>query len=82
MADFPILSVLLLLPIIGVLIILTIKNGAENAKRNIRQVALLTTLATFVLSIIMWSNFDNAQPGFQFSEYYPWISAVHRPTPR
>jgi len=60
MTDFPILTVLLLLPIIGALIILPIKGEEETGKRNIRQVALLTTVATFILSLVMLANFENA----------------------
>lgn len=73
MTGFPILTFLLLLPLIGALIILPIKGEEENGKRNIRQVALLTTLATFVLSLVMWSNFENAEAGFQFVEFHPWF---------
>ena len=73
MTGFPILTFLLLLPLIGALIILPIKGEEENGKRNIRQVALLTTLATFVLSLVMWGNFENAEAGFQFVEFHPWF---------
>jgi NADH-quinone oxidoreductase subunit M len=73
MTDFPILTVLLLLPLIGALIILPIRGDEETGKRNIRQVALLTTLATFVLSLVMWGNFDATEAGFQFVEFHPWF---------
>ena len=73
MTGFPILTFLLLLPLIGALIILPIKGEEENGKRNIRQVALLTTLATLVLSLVMWGNFENAEAGFQFVEFHPWF---------
>jgi len=73
MVNFPILTVLLLVPLIGTLIILPIRGADETGKRNIRQVALLTTIATFILSLVMWGNFDNAEAGFQFVEFHPWF---------
>ena len=76
MDTFPILTVLLLLPIIGALIIMPIKGDEETGKRNIRQVALLTTVATFILSLVMWANFENAEVGFQFVEFSPWFGGT------
>ncbi|MEE8258498.1 MAG: NADH-quinone oxidoreductase subunit M [Sphingomonadales bacterium] len=73
MADFPILSILLLVPILGALIILPIRSAEETGNRNIRQVALLTTLATFIISALLLANFNNGQAGFQFVEFYPWF---------
>jgi len=73
MADFPILSVLLLIPILGALIILPIRSAEETGNRNIRQVALLTTLATLIISMLLLGNFNNDQAGFQFVEFYPWF---------
>lgn len=72
-ADFPILSALLLLPLIGALIILPIRGETETTKRNIRQVALLTTIGVFILSLVMWGNFDASTADFQFSEFHPWF---------
>ena len=72
-SDFPILSALLILPLLGALIILPIKGETETTKRNIRNVALFTTLGVFILSIVMWGNFDASNPGFQFSEFHAWF---------
>ncbi len=72
-SDFPILSALLIIPLLGALIILPIKGETETTKRNIRNVALFTTLGVFILSIVMWGNFDASNPGFQFSEFHAWF---------
>ncbi len=73
MADWPILSALLLVPLFGALLILTIRGDSEQAKKNIRYVALFTTLAEFVLVILMWSMFEVGEAGFQLIEDHAWI---------
>ena len=48
---------------------------ATSARRNIRYIALLTTVVTFVLSLFIWVGFDNADPGFQFVEKSDWLDS-------
>jgi len=50
-----------------------IKDDSDNAKRNIRNVAFLTTLFVFILSLIVWAGFDNTDPGFQMEERAKWL---------
>ncbi len=76
MSDWPILSAITLLPLIGALFILVIRGEDEIALRNMRWTALFTTAFTFVLSLILWSNFDPAAPGFQFEEKYSWFGLM------
>ncbi|MCY0147193.1 NADH-quinone oxidoreductase subunit M [Hoeflea sp. G2-23] len=68
MTDWPLLSVVTFIPLICVLFILPIKDDTEIGRRNIRQVALLGTTATFIMSLLIWANFDAADPGFQMVE--------------
>ena len=68
------LSLMMAAPVIGALFILMIRNPDKDVeKRNIRQVALLTTIVTFILSIFLWVGFDNSTAEFQFVEKYRWI---------
>ena len=76
MSDWPILSAITLLPLIGALFILVIRGEDEIALRNMRWTALFTTVFTFILSLILWSNFDPAAPGFQFEEKYSWFGLM------
>ncbi|MGO9743062.1 MAG: NADH-quinone oxidoreductase subunit M [Roseiarcus sp.] len=69
-----ILSALLILPIIGALLILTLRGESEAAKNNARWIALWTTLITFVVSVYAWSEFDTAKAGFQLVETHDWFS--------
>ena len=73
MTDWPILSTVTFLPLVGALLILLIRDEADGARRNIRNVALLTTVFTFVLSLFIWIGFDNADPGFQMVEQAEWL---------
>jgi len=65
MAGFPILSVILALPILGAIACLT-----TNA-RGARWVALITTLVTLALCVGMWFNFQVGGPQWQFAENVP-----------
>ena len=68
MTDWPLLSVVTFIPLICVLFLLPIKDDTEIGRRNIRQVALLGTTATFVMSLLIWASFDVSDPGFQMVE--------------
>ncbi|GLY05840.1 NADH-quinone oxidoreductase subunit M [Actinoplanes sp. NBRC 101535] len=72
MSDFPFLSVLTLLPLVGALAVAFIPRArAELAK----LVALGWSLVVLVLSVFMWVAFSIDGDRFQFHESYPWIPA-------
>ncbi|MDI4656063.1 NADH-quinone oxidoreductase subunit M [Xanthobacter autotrophicus] len=73
MTDWPILSVVTFLPLVGALFILVVRGDDEVAARNARWVALWTTLVTFVVSLLLLTGFDPAAPGFQFVEKTAWL---------
>ncbi|RWC00572.1 NADH-quinone oxidoreductase subunit M [Mesorhizobium sp.] len=75
MTAWPILSLVTFLPLVGVLFILLINDHSENARRNIRAIALWTTGITFIISLFIWTGFDNAEPGFQFVEKFAWLDS-------
>ncbi len=75
MIDWPILSTVTFLPLVGAMLILFIRDEGENARRNIRNVALLTTVFTFVLSLLIWFGFENAHRGFQMVEKVEWLDS-------
>ena len=43
MTDWPILSTVTFLPLVGAVLILLIRDDSEAARRNIRSIALITT---------------------------------------
>ena len=71
--SWPILSTVTFLPLVGAVLILMIKDDNELARRNIRNVALLTTAFTFILSLWIWIDFDTENPGFQMVEQFSWL---------
>ncbi|AMS41864.1 MULTISPECIES: NADH-quinone oxidoreductase subunit M [Aminobacter] len=75
MSGVPILSLVTFLPLVGALLILLIRDDGDAARRNIRNVALLTTVFTFAVSLLIWIYFDNAEAGFQFVEKAAWLDS-------
>lgn len=73
MTDWPILSTVTFLPLVGALLILFIRDDNDLARRNIRAVALWTTAFTFVLSLWIWIDFDPSIAGFQMVEQADWL---------
>src|SRR5215207_6371244 len=73
MAEWPILSTVTFLPLVGALLIFVIRGDDEIARRNVYHVALWTTAVTFVLSLFIWASFDKAEPGFQMVERVEWL---------
>ncbi|MEZ5806395.1 MAG: NADH-quinone oxidoreductase subunit M [Zhengella sp.] len=72
MSDWPILSLVTFLPLVGAFLILLIKDEGYG-RRNIRNVALLTTVFTFIFSLFIWAGFDNSRQGFQMLEEVEWL---------
>ncbi len=76
MANFPILSLITLLPILGMVIILFIPKTQEKV---IKGLTLLITSVQVILSIIILAGFDYSKGGvfdansFQFIEKFRWI---------
>lgn len=77
MTELPILSLVTFLPLVGAaIILLLIRGDSEIAARNARSTALWTTIATFVISLFIWANFDNGTAEFQFVEKAEWFPAL------
>jgi len=71
--DFPILSSLILLPVIGSFFILFIKSTGDKYQSS-KYVALFISLANFFLSLYLWYVFDKTSIDFQFSENREWLA--------
>ena len=73
MTDWPILSTVTFLPLVGAFLVLLIRDDGQAARRNIRNVTLLTTAFTFVLSLFVWGGFNPNDAGFQMVEKHDWL---------
>jgi NADH-quinone oxidoreductase subunit M len=72
-AGFPVLSLITWLPLVGGLIIMSVRGDEATVASNARWTALWTSLIVLVLSIVLWVKFDQDEPGFQFVEAIPWL---------
>jgi NADH-quinone oxidoreductase subunit M len=71
--SWPILSTVTYLPLVGAAIIfLFIRGEGPAVRRNILNVAFGVTTLTFLISLLIWWNFDPTNPGFQFLEEGNW----------
>lgn len=64
---FPLLSIITFLPLLGALVILLAPVEAVK-----KPVALVWTLATFLISLLLWLNWEDGQAGMQFVEKVAW----------
>ena len=71
--NFPILSSITLLPILGAIFII-IFNNKTNENKNVIYVSLFTSVVTLFLAIFLWYVFDKSSSEFQFVEEKKWIS--------
>jgi len=74
--DWPIISAVTFLPLLGAFFIFGIRGNDEIAVRNARYVALWTTVITFLVSLFLWFEFDAASAEFQFVEKQDWLSGT------
>ena len=72
------LTGLLVLPLAGALFILVTRDDTPAGQKNIRWIALLATVATFLLSLVAWARFDPTSPSFQLVEDGAWLSETIR----
>ncbi len=70
--DYPILSSLILFPILGALFIF-FSNSKSNQNLTTKYLALFVSSANFILSIYLWYLFDPSISEFQFLEDRSWI---------
>jgi NADH-quinone oxidoreductase subunit M len=69
-SNWPLLSVLIWLPILGGALVLAVGNARADAAR---WLGLAVAVLTFVFSIGLLTGFDYANPGLQFVETRAWI---------
>ena len=68
--DWPILSLVTFLPLVGVVLIAFVpSDNPENARR----VALWVSGGTFLVSLLIWFNFDRTTADMQFVEEAAWM---------
>ena len=71
--NWPLLTVVTFLPLVGALAIILARGDDEAAARYARYTALWTTVVTFLVSLLIPLNFTLAEPGFQLVEQHSWM---------
>jgi len=70
MQSFPILSLTIWLPIIGGIVVL---GSGDKAPGVSKRLALAFAVATFLVSLGLWTGFDTGTAAMQFVDRSPWI---------
>src|SRR5499427_1107947 len=73
--QFPILTSLVALPIVGALLLLLVRGSEEHSGPLARGVALVVSTLVFVETLLLWGRFDISSGDFQFVERHAWIPA-------
>jgi NADH-quinone oxidoreductase subunit M len=69
-----ILTVTTFLPLVGVALLVV--GGRRLDDQNAKVIALLTTIATFVVSLVIVGRFDSGVSGFQMVEHADWVKSL------
>ena len=72
--NYPILSVVIWLPIAAGLMVLAVGGRHAGAARVI---ALIGAIAGLLVALPLWTHFDRLTRGFQFAESVPWIASFN-----
>jgi len=71
-SGFPVLTAITLLPLISGIVV----AGFGHRTKLARRLALISTLISLALAVVLWRNFDAASGELQFSEKHDWIPAL------
>jgi NADH-quinone oxidoreductase subunit M len=75
MFGFSPLSLVIWLPILAAVAVLL--TGADRNAALARWIALVGSLAGFLVALPLWTGFDRSLPGMQFVEIVPWIDTLN-----
>ena len=75
MLQIELLSLVIWFPIIGGILVLA--TGGERNAPIARKLALGFSVATFLLSLPLYTRFDKTSVGMQFVERVSWVDALH-----
>jgi len=76
MVDFPLLSVMTFLPLLGALLVMSIRGQSGEIAQNAKLTALYTSLFTLAFAIHMFMKFDPTSGAFQFVEKSTWFKPL------
>jgi proton-translocating NADH-quinone oxidoreductase chain M len=71
------LTSLILIPIIGSLLIFLIQENTDQGKKQMKQIALTTSLINFFISLFIWYQFDSNTTQYQFVSEFNQLNFCH-----
>ena len=71
------LTALLLIPLVGSLLLLPLNQGTTSSDTRIKQIALAVSMVNFIVSIVLWGEFDSSAVGYQFVQEFNSLSFCH-----
>jgi NADH-quinone oxidoreductase subunit M len=72
------LSIITFIPAVAAIILALFLRGDDKAAQtNAKWLALLASVATFLVSLFLLAGFDPANTGMQFVEDYDWIAGLN-----
>lgn len=75
--DNHLLSIVTFVPALAALILIVLARGEDEAAARVaKRFALITTVATFILSLFILAQFDASNTGFQMVEEATWIAGL------
>ena len=72
--NFPILSSITFLPLIGAFFIFLTKSDKDEKNSGAINISIFTSFINFFITLFLWYSFDNQTSNFQFIEEISWIS--------
>ena len=72
------LSLVIFLPLVGALVMAVfLQSGGSNTETNSKSLGLFTSIATFLISLVILFKFDPSYTGFQLVEEYGWLAGLN-----
>ena len=72
--NFPILSAITFIPLIGSLFVFLTKNENDEKNPSVIYISIFTSVVNFFITLFLWYSIDKTTSEFQFIEEYNWIS--------
>ena len=72
--NFPILSSITFIPLIGALFVFFTQGEKSERNNGAIYISIFTSLVNLIITLFLWYSFDKETPDFQFVEEINWIS--------
>ena len=71
------LTLLILIPLLGSLIILPMSDTSAESQSQMKKIALTTSLINFFISLFLWYQFDSSTSQYQFVSEFNQLNFCH-----